>query len=137
MKIDIVKATRESAILQASRAQWIAVQRCVSLGLQHEQSFGLSRELVVEFLGTLNELIVEAEQASAPLETTLVQWLAVHGCLCMGLRQPQSFSLPRELVLQFLDHLGGELVQRGLFSQAELAAAMEVEREVRLANLNA
>jgi hypothetical protein len=54
--------------------------------------------------------------------------------MCLGLRHSESFGPGRELMLQSLERLGALLVTRGMFTHAEPDAAMEIERDVRMAN---
>jgi hypothetical protein len=148
MQIDLVKGQRESATVESSLLDWVAVHGCMCLGLRHSDSFGPGRELMLQFLERLDVLLVErgmltqadldspkGRRESATVDASLLDWVAVHGCMCLGLRQPDSCGPSRELMLQFLERLGVLLVERGMMTRAELDSAMQVEREVRMANL--
>lgn len=59
------------------------------------------------------------------VETSGLTWMAVHGCICLGLRHPAYTGPSRELVMNFVRTLGAELVQHGVLTESELR---EVER---------
>ena len=81
--------------------------------------------------------IVKGKRESANVEASLLQWVAVHGFLSLGLRHIEGFAPSREAVLPFYERLGTLLVERGMLTQAELDEALEIERQVRVENLAA
>lgn len=58
---------------------------------------------------------------------TLLQWMAVHGYLCLALRHPQANGPSRQIALHVVDQLEKLLVEGGLLSREEMAEGHQVE----------
>lgn len=61
------------------------------------------------------------------IEQTLFLWMAVHGNLCLALRHPGNQGPSTDYVRKFVRVLGQLLIDKGVFTEAEIAAAMETE----------
>jgi hypothetical protein len=74
---------------------------------------------------------MDIEQAleTAAVNETLFLWMAVHGYLCLALRNPVAQGDSRLFVEAFVEKIGRLLVERGLLTQPELDAAQQLERE--------
>lgn len=63
------------------------------------------------------------------VEATLLDWMTVHGNLCLALRHPQNSGPSRATVVKMIHVLGKLLVDKGMLTQEELNFATRVERE--------
>lgn len=63
------------------------------------------------------------------ITTNQLTWLAIHGNLCLALRHPQNKGASRQLVINFVNHLGSKLVEWQVITIEELEAAHKLERE--------
>lgn len=70
-------------------------------------------------------------QVPAILETELIVWAAIHGCLCLALRHPEYVGASRAMVENALTGIEALLVSGGLFTREEMAAAHKVEQDAR------
>jgi hypothetical protein len=71
----------------------------------------------------------------ATLDASLLEWMAIHGNLCLALRHPENSGGSRALVVKAIDQIGKLLVERGLLSQAEIDQATRIERPFGLEHL--
>jgi hypothetical protein len=71
----------------------------------------------------------------ATLDASLLEWMAVHGNLCLALRHPNNSGGSRALVAKVVDQISKLLVERGLLTQAEIDAATAVERPYGLEHI--
>jgi len=71
----------------------------------------------------------EALRLFRRVEASGLLWMAIHGNLCLALRHPANLGPSRELVLGFVKNLGRLLVEWGVLTEAQLAAAQKVEQE--------
>lgn len=62
---------------------------------------------------------------------TLLQWMTVHGYLCLALRHPQVNGPSRALALDFVEQLSVLLVEGGIMTRDEMAEAHQVEMAER------
>lgn len=67
----------------------------------------------------------------AAIETELIAWSAVHGCLCLALRHPEYTGASRSMVEHMLNGIETLLVDGGLFTRAEMDAAHKTEQDLR------
>jgi hypothetical protein len=63
------------------------------------------------------------------LDATLLDFVAVHGNLCLALRHPENTGDSRAMVISMIHRLGKLLVEGGILTQAELDFASRVEQE--------
>jgi hypothetical protein len=71
----------------------------------------------------------------ATLEFSMLQWMAIHGNLCLALRHPNNTGASRALVATAIDEISKLIVARGLLTQAEIDAATAVERPYGLEHI--
>jgi hypothetical protein len=64
----------------------------------------------------------------ATLDLSLLEWMAIHGNLCLALRHPNNTVGSRALVAKAVAQIGKLIVARGLLTQAEMDAATQLER---------
>lgn len=62
---------------------------------------------------------------------SLLQWMTVHGYLCLALRHPGATGPSRNLAVDFVEQLGELLVNGGLLSRTELEEAQQLEFQER------
>lgn len=62
------------------------------------------------------------------IDARVVDWLTVHGVMCLGLRHPHYGGPSRALAIQFVQKLGQALVDVGLLTEEELKQIQLVER---------
>lgn len=65
------------------------------------------------------------------IDESLFVWMTVHGYLSLALRHPGAQGAAREYAEAFVRKLGRILVERGVFSQAELDHIEQVEKDER------
>jgi hypothetical protein len=63
------------------------------------------------------------------MEATLLEWLAIHGNLCLALRHPQNQGDSRALLVGFVHRLSKLLVERGILTAEEMRAATKLEED--------
>jgi hypothetical protein len=64
-----------------------------------------------------------------PVNTNMLQAMAVHGALCLALRHPQFKGRSRQFVVDFTKSLGEWLVHAGALTPDQLVAAQQLEAE--------
>jgi hypothetical protein len=64
-----------------------------------------------------------------PINTNILQSMAVHGALCLALRHPQYKGSSRKLVVEFTQSLGEWLVGAGALTPEQLVSALQLEAE--------
>jgi hypothetical protein len=61
------------------------------------------------------------------VEANLLTWTAVHGNLCLALRNPSNRGASRQIVIDFVRELGAYLLERGALDKATLERAERLE----------
>ena len=64
------------------------------------------------------------------IDARALDWLVVHGVMCLGLRHPHYGGSSRAAALEFVAKLGRILVDTGLLSEQELIEIQLTERHV-------
>ena len=74
---------------------------------------------------------MNSEKVEEPITITrrALDWLAVHGNVCLGLRHPNNIGPSRAMVEKFLADLEAELLACGLLSPADIAEIHQLERQ--------
>jgi hypothetical protein len=72
---------------------------------------------------------MDALVAPHSIETNGLTWMAAHGMLCLALRDPAMTGPSRELVVNFVQALGEQLVAWRVLTLAQLREAQRVEQE--------
>lgn len=72
---------------------------------------------------------MDAERANIECSVTasLLQWMTVHGYLCLALRHPGVNGPSRALALDFVEQLSALLVEGGIMTRDEMTEAHQVE----------
>ena len=70
----------------------------------------------------------DAVYAPHSIETSGLVWMALHGTLCLGLRHPKYVGASRQLVVEFVNELGRQLVEWGVLTSEELASVARQEQ---------
>ena len=68
-------------------------------------------------------------QQKAGIEFDLLTWYAVHGHLCLALRQPQNIGPSRELIKKVLAEIGLLLLEAKLVNAEQLSEAYRIEQQ--------
>lgn len=63
------------------------------------------------------------------VEESLFVWMAIHGNLCLALRHPANRGASRHYIESFCTKLGQLLIEKGVFTAEEIAAAQVLEQE--------
>lgn len=63
------------------------------------------------------------------VNASLLDWLAVHGFLCLALRHPGPTDSTREIISRIVDRLATLVVDGGLLTREEMQEAHNVEQE--------
>jgi hypothetical protein len=63
------------------------------------------------------------------VDGTLLDWMAVHGNLCLALRHPQNQGETRALIVSMIHKLGTLLVDEGILTADEMNRATRIEHE--------
>ena len=69
------------------------------------------------------------EQAS--LSATLLEWMTVHGNICLGLRHPENQGPSRGYALAVRDRIADLLIARGVLTPDQIEHANAVEIDVQ------
>ena len=63
------------------------------------------------------------------IEASLLDWMTIHGNLCLALRHPQNTGDSRAVLIAMVHRIGKMLVKGGMLTQAELDYATQVEQD--------
>lgn len=63
------------------------------------------------------------------VDGTLLDWMTVHGNLCLALRHPQNKGESRALVVSMVYKLGTLLIKEGILTAEEMNMATRLEQE--------
>lgn len=76
-------------------------------------------------------MMVDASKAmeNRTVDGTLLEWLTVHGNLCLALRHPQNDGPSRATVVSMIHRIGKLLVEGGILTREELNFATRVEQD--------
>jgi hypothetical protein len=63
----------------------------------------------------------------AGLTATLLEWMTLHGNLCLGLRHPENQGPSREFAIRVRDRIAALLIEREILTLEEVQHANAVE----------
>jgi hypothetical protein len=74
---------------------------------------------------------VDISKATTLIDVRLsaLEWMCIHGNLCLALRHPNNVGNPREITVSVAQVLARVIVESGLLTQAEMDNAHHVELE--------
>src|SRR5262245_16053585 len=82
------------------------------------------------FMGDIN-ISTEKFLEQATLTASLLDWMTVHGNICLGLRHAENQGPSRAYALAMRDRIADLLIQRGILTAEQIEHANAVESDVQ------